>query len=147
MWQNIINVVQSGAAFLQNGKAPPNTTGEMRRIMEDENHLSSKKFFIIFTAAIALILIYFISVGILFFIPRTVELVTAYTTIFAKMMEIFAIIVATYIGAQGMVDLRYNSQSSAALEGNLERKDVNIKQEILTNNAKEDDYNISEVQV
>jgi hypothetical protein len=62
-------------------------------------------------------------------------------------MELFAIIVATYIGAQGMVDLRYNSQSSAALEGNLERKDINIKQEILTNNAKEDDYNISEVQV
>lgn len=147
MWQNIVNVVQSATAFLQNGKAPPNTTKSMKKVMEDENHLSSKKFFIIFTAAIALILIYFISVGILFFIPRTAELIVAYTTIFGKMMEIFAVIVATYLGAQGMVDLKYNSQSSTSLDGEVEVKDVNIKQEILTNNAKENDYNISEVQI
>lgn len=147
MWQNIVNVVQSATAFLQNGKAPPNTTKAMKKVMEDENHLSSKKFFIIFTAAIALILIYFISVGILFFIPRTAELIAAYTTIFGKMMEIFAVIVATYLGAQGMVDLKYNSQSSTSLDGEIEVKDVNIKQEILSNNAKENDYNISEVQI
>lgn len=147
MWQNIVNVVQSAGAFLQNGKAPPNTPARLETQMEDTNHLSSKKFFIIFSAAIGLVTIYFISVGILFFIPRTAELIAAYTTIFTKMMEIFAVIVATYLGAQGMVDLRYNSQSSASLDGQVEVKEVNVNETILTNNAKEDDYNISEVEV
>jgi len=147
MWQNVLTIVQSAGAFLTNDKAPPNTPIRLEKELEDTNHLSSKKFFIIFSAAIALIVIYFISVGILFFIPRSPELIASYTTIFTKMMEIFAVIVATYLGAQGMVDLRYNSQSSASLDGQVEVKNVNIKEEILTNNTKEDDYNISEVQV
>lgn len=147
MWQNLANIGQTVSAFLTNGKAPPNTPPELEKQMEDTNHLASKKFFIIFSAAIGLVTIYFISVGILFFIPRTAELIAAYTTIFTKMMEIFAVIVATYLGAQGMVDLRYNSQSSASLDGQVEVKEVNVNETILTNNAKEDDYNISEVEV
>jgi len=147
MWQSVISVIQSAEAFLTSDKAPPNTPPRLEQQLEDTNHFSSKKFFIIFSAAIALVTIYFISVGILFFIPRTPELVTAYTTIFAKMMEIFAVIVATYLGAQGLVDLRYNSQSSAGLNGEVDLKDVNINEQILTNNAKENDYNISEVEV
>ena len=135
MLQNIISVAQSAKAFLTNGTAPPNTPARLKQEMEDTNHLSSKKFFIIFSATITLITIYFISVGILFFIPRVPELVASYTTIFSKMIEIFAVIVATYLGAQGMVDLRYNSSSNASLEGIVE-----VHEEILTKNAKEDDY-------
>jgi len=142
MWQNIVNIVQSAGAFLSNDKAPPNTPARLEQQLEDTNHLASKKFFVIFSAAIALITIYFASVGILFFIPRTPELIVSYTTIFSKMMEIFAVIVATYLGAQGIVDLKYNSSSNVSLEGEVE-----VYEEILTNNTKEDDYHISEVEV
>lgn len=137
MWHNITNIAKTAAAFLQNGKAPPNTPEQLKKIMEDENHLSSKKFFIIFSASLMLALLYYSSVGILFLLPREAILVTAYVTIFVKTMEIFAVIIASYLGVQAAVDLKYNSSSNAGLQGELD-----ILEEKLTHNAKEDDYTI-----
>lgn len=140
MWQNIINVVQSATAFLQNGKAPPNTPIYLKQKMEETNHLSSKKFFIIFSSVLMLALLYYSSVAILLTIHLP-EHVAAFVTLFSKTIEIFAIIIASYLGVQAAVDLKYNSSSNASMEGNVEV----IKEEIienLTNNAKEDDYKI-----
>jgi len=156
MWQNLVNIAQTAGAFLTNGKAPPNTPPALEKQMEDTNHLASKKFFIIFSSIIMLMVMFFISVAILFFIPRDHDIVvTSYTTIFTKIMEQFALIISVYIGAQGLVDLRFNSSSNASVEGvaqsetsiSQEQKDVNVVEQLLTNNAKEDDYNISEVDV
>ncbi|NBO98719.1 MAG: hypothetical protein EBU90_01135 [Proteobacteria bacterium] len=140
MWQNIVNVVQSAGAFLQNGKAPPNTPVYLKKQMEETNHLSSKKFFIIFTSVLMLGALYYSSVAILLSIEMT-EHVSAFVTIFSKTIEIFAIIIASYLGVQAAVDLKYNSSSNASIEGTTEV----IKEEIienLTHNAKEDDYRI-----
>ena len=147
MWQNIVNVVQTAGAFLSNDKAPPNTPARLQQQMEDTNHLASKKFFIVFTAAILLAFFYFSSIIILFFIPHLPEIVTGFVTMFTKTIEILAVIIAFYTTGQAAVDLKYNSSSNAGLEGEVEVKDVNINETILTNNAKEDDYNISEVDV
>jgi succinate dehydrogenase hydrophobic anchor subunit len=154
MWQNIINVVQSATAFLQDGKAPPNTPDRLEKQMEDTNHLASKKFFVIFSAIIMIVVMFLMAVGFLFLIPADHDfVVTAYSTIFTKIIEIFGLVISVYIGAQGLVDLKYNSSSSASVAGeaesetSIEEKDVNINETILTNNAKEDDYIISEVEV
>jgi hypothetical protein len=143
MWQNIINVVQSASAFLQNGKAPPNTPSNLEKQMEDTNHLSSKKFFIIFTSVLMLAVLYYSSVAILLAIHMP-EHVAAFVTLFTKTIEIFAIIIASYLGVQAAVDLKYNSSSNAGIQGEVivEKKEV-----ILTHNTKEDDYDISEVEI
>jgi len=147
MWQNIANIGQTVSAFLTNGKAPPNTPIELQKQMEDTNHLSSKKFFIIFSSLFMLAFVFYTSVGLLWVIPKAPEIVSAFVTIFTKMIEIFGVIISVYLGAQGLVDLRYNSTSNASTEGILEQKEVDINETILTNNAKEDDYNITGVNV
>jgi len=147
MKDNIINIIKSATAFLQNGVAPPNVSSGYKKALEDENHFASKKFFIVFTAAILLAFFYFSSIIILFFIPHLPEIVTGFVTMFTKTIEILAVIIAFYTTGQAAVDLRYNSQSNASTEGVLEQKEVDINETILTNNAKENDYNISEVEV
>ena len=154
MWQNIVNIAQTASAFLTNGKAPPNTPAELQKVMEDTNHLSSKKFFVIFSAIVMIVVMFLVAVGFLFLIPTEHDIVvTAYSTIFTKIIEIFGLVISVYIGAQGLVDLKYNSSSSASIEGQaqsqkiVEDKNVNVNETILTNNAKEDDYNISEVEI
>lgn len=138
----ILEVVKSATSFLKYDHAPSNASPVEKAALEDTNHFSSKKFFIIFTAMIMLAVLYFSSVGILVLLPRTPELIVAFTTIFSKVIEIFSIIIATYLGTQAVVDLRYNSSSSASIEGRVE----NIEEQ-LTNNAKEDDYIINEERV
>jgi len=145
MLQGIVNIAKSATAFLQNGVAPPNAAPAYKEALEDENHFASKKFFIIFTATLILAIMYFSSVAILFFIPEMPEKIVAYTTMFTKSIEILSIIIATYLGTQAAVDLRYNSSSNAGIQGEI--KEVDINEKILTNNAKEEDYNISEINV
>jgi hypothetical protein len=147
MKDNIINIIKSATAFLQNGVAPPNVSPEYKKALEDENHFASKKFFIVFTAAMLLAFFYFSSIIILFFIPHLPEIVTGFVTMFTKTIEILAVIIAFYTTGQAAVDIKYNSSSNASTEGLLEQKQVDINENILTNNAKEDDYNISEVDV
>lgn len=128
MWQNIVNVVQSASAFLQNGKAPPHTPDYLKKQMEEKNHLSSKKFFIIFTSVLMLGALYYSSVAILLAIQMP-EHVTAFVTLFSKTIEIFAIIIASYLGVQAAVDLKYNSSSNAEVLGEII---VEKREEILT---------------
>jgi hypothetical protein len=141
MWQNLTNIAKSATAFLQNGVAPPNTPARLEKKMEDTNHLASKKFFIIFTSILMLGALYYSSVAILLAIEMP-EHVTAFVTLFSKTIEIFAIIIASYLGVQCAVDLKYSSASNAEVKGEII---VEKREEILTHNTKEDDYDISEV--
>jgi hypothetical protein len=85
--------------------------------------------------------LYYSSVAILLAIQMP-EHVTAFVTLFSKTIEIFAIIIASYLGVQAAVELKYNSASNAEVKGEVivEQKEV-----ILTHNTKEDDYDISGV--
>jgi hypothetical protein len=143
VFNNIISVVKSATSFLETGKAPPHTPADLRKKLEDTNHLASKKFFIIFTSVLMLAALYYSSVAILLAIKMP-EHVTAFVTLFSKTIEIFAIIIASYLGVQAAVDLKYSSASNAEIKGEII---VEKREEILTHNTKEDDYDISEVDV
>lgn len=137
------NAVMSGFSYLSSNRVPPNTPPEDYNRLKSTNHMESKKFYIVLTSVIILAFFYFTSIGIMFTLPHnSPEFVGGFVTIFSKTIEILSIIIATYVGAQAVVDLKYGSSSSAALESttNTEKID-NIT--IIHTNAKEDDYELN----
>lgn len=131
MWASIVNLAQNAAAFLSSNKVPPGTPIALQDVMRKENHLSSKKFFIAFTAFLGLLVFYFASVAILFFLPSGNEMISGYVTIFSKTIEVVAIIIASYLGVQAAIDFRYGSTSSTNLDSVLtseQREDKIIEQ-------------------
>lgn len=133
------NLAKSAGAFLQNGVTPPNTPPEQQEKMANTNHLSSKKFFLTFSGFIILGIFYAFSTLLLYCMADAPAVLTAYTVLFTKTMEVFATIMAVYLGGQAVVDLRYNSASNAAIEGKVEEIDITKK---IVGNEKEDDYHL-----
>jgi len=129
----LLNVAKNAAAFLQTGKCPPNTPYEHQRELGKKNHLSSKKFFLASSGFIILGLFYVSSVALLFLMQEHEAMTNAYTIIFSKTIEVFATVMAVYLGGQSLVDLKYNSSSSV----NSDTKVV-----IKPDNKKEDDYTL-----
>jgi hypothetical protein len=140
MINHIKNTAISLASYLNNKSAPQDTPIEDIEKMRAINHMSSSKFYIVFSSVLILAFFYFSSLGIMFFIPKEAEFVAGFVTIFSKTIEILAIIIASYVGAQAVVDLKYGSSSSAALKAASEN--INHVTFIETN-IKEDDYEIS----
>jgi hypothetical protein len=69
--------------------------------------------------------------------------VTGFVTLFTKTTEILAVIIGTYVGAQAVVDLKYNSSSSTVLESKTETINENINEvTVIHTNQKEDDYEL-----
>jgi hypothetical protein len=131
MWASITDVVKNAASFLSSSKVPPGTPLELQDSLRQQNHFKSKKFFLAFSSFIGLLAFYLISVGILFLLPAKNELISGYVTIFVKTIEIIAIIVASYIGVQAAVDLRYGSSSNTNFDAVLtsEQREEKIIQE------------------
>jgi hypothetical protein len=138
----IKNAVLSGLSFLSSSSAPPETAPEDLERLRLVNHMESKKFFIVLTSVIILAFFYFISVGMMFLLPHGApEFVSGFVTIFSKTIEILAIIIASYVGAQAVVDLKYVSTSAASLEGaTYSEKTENIT--VIQTNAKDSDYEL-----
>lgn len=111
MWDKIITVFQSATAFLQNGKVPPNTPIQYREDLSKINFFSSKKFFIVFSSILLLMLFYLTSVGILFLTSFSPGITGSYVTIFVESIKIFAIIISVYLGLQASIDFKYQSLS------------------------------------
>jgi hypothetical protein len=119
MLANLKNIASSAASFLTSNRVPPGTPIELQSSLRKENHFKSKKFFLAFSSFIGLLFFYLTSVGILFLLPSRNELIAGYVTIFTKTIEIVAIIVASYIGVQAAIDLKYGSSSSVNLDSLL----------------------------
>ena len=141
MWNVITNITKTATSFLQTGIAPPNTPKSLRPALEQANHLQSKKFFIVFSCFLILGFFYFSSVAILFVLPNIPEVISGYVTIFSKTIEVVSIVVAAYLGVQGIVDLRYNSSSSVINESISKTERITITEEYLSG-PKEDDYKL-----
>ena len=139
MIQNLKNICLTAVSFLSNNKVPPNTPIVDYEKMRAINHMTSSKFYIVFTSVLILAFFYFASLSIMFFIPSQPEYIAGFVTIFSKTIEILAIIIASYVGAQAVVDLKYGSSSSAALEGVTET--IN-EVTVIQTNAKEEDYEL-----
>jgi hypothetical protein len=61
---------------------------------------------------------------------------------YTKAMEIFAIIISAYLGSQAVVDLKYNSNSSASVQSMHTKIEEDVVS-VITSNVKEEDYEIS----
>jgi predicted DNA-binding protein with PD1-like motif len=102
--------------------------------------MESKKFYIVITSVVILAFFYFSSIGLLFIIPNAPEFISGFVTIFSKTIEILAIIIASYVGAQAVVDLRYQSGSNVDLESATVKEEEEVT--VLHTNMKEDDYEL-----
>ena len=137
----IKNAILTGVSYLSSNRVPPNTSPEKQKRLRSINHMESKKFYIVLTSVVILAFFYFGSVGLIFLIPTSPEFISGFVTMFSKTIEILSIIIASYVGAQAVVDLKYGSSSSAALEGTTHtEKTENIT--VIHTNAKEDDYEL-----
>jgi len=143
MINQIKDIFKTAASFLQSGVAPPNSSKETARQLAEVNHLGSKKFFAAFSGFLILGIFFAVSVAIMFALLKTPEAVPYYVTMFTKTMEVFAAIMAVYIGGQSIVDLKYNSSSSASVSASIDHKieKIDITKKIIAI-EKEDDYTL-----
>lgn len=139
MFEKLKNIAKTAASFLQTGVAPPGTPPEQQQEMESTNHLASKKFFITFSGFVILGVFYASSVAVLFGLTKNPELSATFSVMFSKTIEVFATIMAVYIGGQAVVDLKYNSSSNASVAATVQVVDITQKQ---VGNDKEEDYEL-----
>lgn len=136
MFKSIVNIAKTASAFLQNGAIPPNTPPELAKKMADTNHLSSKKFFLAFSGFVILSVFYVINIIILFCMTGKTDLLSVYPIIFTKTIEVFATVMAVYLGGQAIVDLRYNSSSNTESNNSISLNEISVA------NEKEEDYTL-----
>jgi hypothetical protein len=139
MLKLVLNIAKNAAAFLQNGVTPPGVCPEKNPEIANTNHLTSKKFFAAFSGFVILGVFYISSIGLLFLLDHDPALLAVYPTIFTKTVEVFAAIMAVYIGGQAVVDLKYNSTSNASLDAKIEVVDITERK---ITNQKEGDYTL-----
>jgi hypothetical protein len=139
MFKSVLNIAKNAAAFLQNGVTPPGICPEKNPDIANTNHLNSKKFFAAFSGFIILAIFYISSIGLLFLLDHNPALLAVYPTIFTKTVEVFAAIMAVYLGGQAIVDVKYNSTSNASLEAKVEVVDITERK---ITNEKEGDYTL-----
>jgi hypothetical protein len=142
MWNKIIEIAKTASSMLHTGDIPPNTPDQYKEDLSKVNFLASKKFFVVFCSVLILALFYSISVFVLFLtatLPSTIT--TAFVTIFVETIKILAVIIASYLGVQTVLDFKYNSNTS----NELKTENYSEKREeltVITSNVKEDDYEL-----
>ena len=134
------DIIQMVTAFISSG-VPPNTPSKDIERLQSVNHMESKKFFAFFVSVGVMIFFYFTTLGILYFLPNVPELITGCITVYTKTAEILAIIIGSYIGAQAVVDLKYNSSSNVSTENSTEHIIEEIT--VIETNQKEEDYELT----
>lgn len=132
---------QSLAAMVSHDKVPPNTPPEYIDEMKSINFLRSKKFFVVFSSILMLILFYGISVFILFLTAPLPSITSSFVTIFVETIKIFAIIISAYLGLQAAIDFKYNSESNVIHQTeNLNSRIEEFIVEEYLSGPKEEDY-------
>jgi len=126
MWERITIIGQSLAAMLSHDKTPPNTPAKYIEELKSVNFLRSKKFFVVFSSILMLLVFYGVSVFILFLTAPLPTITTPFVTIFVETIKIFAIIISAYLGLQAAIDFKYNSSSNTELKGEL----IYVKEEV-----------------
>lgn len=137
------DLIQNVTAFLSSG-VPPNTPEKDMERLQSINHMESKKFFACFVSVMTLTFFYFSTLGIMWLMPNVPELITGCVAVFTKTSEILAIVIASYVGAQAAVDLKYNSSSNAGIQNVTQKSEQFIKEEVtvIHTNQKEEDYEL-----
>jgi hypothetical protein len=140
MWEKIIEIAKSASAMLHSGEVPPNTPPEYKADLSKVNFLASKKFFVVFCSVIILSIFYAASIFVLFLTAAQPSLTVPFVSIFSETVKILAIIIASYLGVQTVLDYKMQSSNNVDLQG----QNTNIKEEItyINTNAKDDDYEL-----
>ena len=127
MWQKIIDIAKTASSMLHCGQVPPNTPPEYRKDLSKVNFLSSKKFYVVFCSVIILAIFYGASILVLFLTGPVPHLTVPFVSIFTETIKILAIIIASYLGVQTVLDYRMQSNSSVELEGSYTKEEKEEK--------------------
>ena len=146
MWNNALNIVKAATSMLQTGIHPPNTPPKYREDLSKINFLASKKFYVVFCSVVILSIFYIFSVGVLFLTACFPNITSAFVSIFSETVKILAVIIASYLGVQTVLDYRMNSSDSIEYKGEnkYSKEEIDVNEvTIITTNTKEDDYDIN----
>lgn len=117
MWQRIIDIAKTASAMLHAGEVPPNTPQSYRKDLSKINFLASKKFYVVFCSVVILVLFYAASIFVLFLTAASPNLTMPFVSIFTETVKILAIIIASYLGVQTILDYKMQSSSDVTNEG------------------------------
>jgi len=142
MWDKIIDIAKTASAMLHSGEVPPNTPDRYKEDLSKVNFLASKKFYVVFCSVIILSFFYAASIFVLFLTATAPNLTVPFVTIFTETIKILAIIIASYLGVQTVLDYRMQSNSSVDLKGEQKfiKEEVHIEEYL--SGPKEDDYKL-----
>ena len=140
MWERIFDISKTAGAMLSSGKVPPNTPTEYKEDLSKINFLASKKFYVVFCSVIILALFYAASIVVLFLTAASPSLTVPFVSIFTETIKILAVIIASYLGVQTVLDYKMQSNNNTSLQG----QNIFSKEEVtfIQTNAKEDDYEL-----
>jgi hypothetical protein len=140
MWEKIVEIAKTASSMLHTGEVPPNTPQRYREDLSKVNFLASKKFFVVFFSIIILSIFYGISIFVLFLTATQPSLTVPFVSIFSETIKILAVIIASYLGVQTVLDYKMQSNSSVEISGKNDFiKQENISYEYLSA-GKEEDY-------
>ena len=145
MWKNILDIAKTAKSMLSSGEIPPNTPEIYKKDLSKINFLSSKKFYVVFCSVIILSFFYAASIIVLFLTAAHPSLTTAFVSIFSETIKILAVIIASYLGVQTVLDYKMNSNSTNEYKTNNEyfKEEIDVNQvTYIETNLKEDDYEL-----
>jgi hypothetical protein len=99
------------------------------------NFLASKKFYVVFCSVIILAIFYAASIAVLFLTAAAPHLTVPFVSIFTETIKILAIIIASYLGVQTVLDYKMQSNSNVNLEGTNTFSKEEIDQNIIMDYA------------
>jgi len=142
MWNKIIDIAKTASSMLHSGEVPPNTPDRYKEDLSKVNFLASKKFYVVFCSVIILSFFYAASIFVLFLTATAPSLTVPFVTIFTETIKILAIIIASYLGVQTVLDYRMQSNSSVDLKGEQKfiKEEVHIEEYL--SGPKENDYKL-----
>jgi len=119
MWEKILDIAKTASSMLHSGEVPPNTPKRYVEDLSKVNFLASKKFYVVFFSVLILSLFYGISIFVLFLTATSPSLTVPFVSIFTETIKILAVIIASYLGVQTILDYKMQSSSNVNLEGSV----------------------------
>ena len=127
MWNRITDIAKAASAMLHSGKVPPNTPPAFYNDLSKVNFLASKKFYVVFCSVIILAMFYAASIAVLFLTAAAPHLTVPFVSIFTETIKILAIIIASYLGVQTVLDYKMQSNSNVNLNSSYSKEEQDEK--------------------
>jgi hypothetical protein len=135
MWEKIVEIAKTASAMLHSGKVPPNTPPQYKEDLSKVNFLASKKFYVVFCSVVILALFYGISIFVLFLTAASPSLTVPFVSIFTETIKILAVIIASYLGVQTILDYKMQSDNTLNLTGSNSYSKEEVDQKIIMDYA------------